>query len=150
MEKIGLIEVPIFIAHGLLDDVIAYDHGVALLRKAKYPVPIALPGNSDHSDVFTIRVAKRVLKFIAKEADNYSEFHTKEEVMEHLEAELKKIREHNFSKREESAKEKEEKTKELTLSDERLSLSQLSCSATDTDDVGAQGDMELLEQEIHT
>uniref|UniRef100_A0A1I7RT08 Hydrolase_4 domain-containing protein n=1 Tax=Bursaphelenchus xylophilus TaxID=6326 RepID=A0A1I7RT08_BURXY len=90
-EKIKRITVPVFIAHGLLDDVIAYDHGVALLRQCQKPVPIQLPREADHTTVFTVSVSKKILNFVAREADNYSLYYDKEGVIKELEQELKKI-----------------------------------------------------------
>lgn len=92
VEKIGAVRVPVFVAHGLLDDVIAYDHGVALLRRCRFPAPIALPAHADHSNLFTFAVARKILAFVAREADDYARFHCREAVLAQLEQQLSRIR----------------------------------------------------------
>ncbi|CAD5225279.1 unnamed protein product [Bursaphelenchus okinawaensis] len=91
IDKISKVQAPVFIAHGLLDHIIAYDHGVSLLRRCQQPMPIQLVKHAEHTDVFTASVSKKVFNFVAREAENYDLYYERSQVIQEMDDILKKL-----------------------------------------------------------
>ncbi|CAD5213524.1 unnamed protein product [Bursaphelenchus xylophilus] len=93
-EKAPLVDVPVFIAHGVNDSVIPFEHAISLLKRFHKPVPIELVEYRDHITIMrplTDPVFLRIANFLMFEAPNYHQKFDKTMVMKELNERLTKL-----------------------------------------------------------